>query len=124
MTRFEQELSGSIGAFWKRDAEERIARMQAQADNGEIRTNMNGGAFWNSNGNYLPADAAEVLSHTDFEFSLEETARARKVQTAMQLEAYRKNYRGPSEEEKAEMRAAFGPGTTVVDVISGDRIQL
>ena len=124
MTRFERELSGSLGAFWKKNAEAEIAKMQARADNDEIRTNIEGGAFWNSNGNYLPADCAEILSYTDFPFSLEATAKAREAQTAMQLEAYRKNYQGPSEEEKAEMRAAFGTGSTVADIITGERIRL
>lgn len=87
MTRFEQELSGALGAFWKRNAEEQIAKMQTRADNNEIRTNAKGGAFWNSNGNYLPADCAETLSHTDFPFSLEETNRARKAQAEAFLEA-------------------------------------
>ena len=124
MTRFERELSGSLGTFWKKNAEQEIAKMQARADNDEIRTNIEGGAFWNSNGNYLPADCAEILSYTDFPFSLEATAKAREAQTAMRLEAYRKNYQGPSEEEKAEMRAAFGTGSTVVDIITGERIRL
>ena len=98
--------------------------MQIRADNDEIRTDIGGGAFWNSNGNYLPADCAEILSYTDFPFSLEETARAREAQTAAFLESYRKNYKGPSEEEKAEMRAAFGTGATVVNVITGERTRL
>ena len=123
MTRFEQELSGTLGAFWKKNAEQEIERMQRMADNDEIRTNMNGAAFWNSNGNYLPADAAEKLSHTDFEFSLEETEKAREAQTAQQLEAYRQNHR-TSAEEIEEMRAAFGTGTTVCDIITGERIRL
>ena len=123
MTRFEQELSGTLGAFWKKNAEQEIERMQRMADNGEIRTNMNGAAFWNSNGNYLPADAAEKLSHTDFEFSLEETEKAREAQVTQQLKAYRQNHR-TSAEEREEMRAAFGPGTTVVNIISGERTRL
>ena len=124
MTRFERELSGELGAFWKKQAEEEIRKMQERADNDEIRTNIGGGAFWNSNGHYLPADCAEILSHTDFPFSLEETARAREAQTAAFLENYRRNYKGPSEEEKAEMRAAFGTGATVVNVITGERTRL
>lgn len=124
MTRFERELSGSLGAFWKKNAEQEIAKMQERADNDEIRTNTEGGAFWNKSGNYLPADCAEVLSYTDFPFSLEATAKAREAQTAMQLEAYRKSYKGPNEEEKVEMRAAFGIGSTVVDIITGERIRL
>ncbi len=123
MTRFEQELSGALGAFWKKHAEEEIEKMQARADNDEIRANMNGAAFWNSNGNYLPADAAEKLSHTDFEFSLEETEKAREAQVTQQLKAYRQNH-GTSAEEREEMRAAFGPGTTVVNIITGERTRL
>ena len=124
MTRFERELSGSLGDFWKRNAEQEIMKMQERADNDEIRTNTEGGAFWNMSGNYLPADCAEILSYTDFPFSLEATAKAREAQTAMQLEAYRKSYKEPGEEEKAEMRAAFGSGSTVVDIITGERIRL
>ena len=95
--------------------------MQARVDNDEISTNIGGGAFWNSNGNYLPADCAEILSHTDFPYSLEETNRAREAQIAMQLAAYRHE---TTSEERAEMQAAFGRGTTVVDIISGERIRL
>ena len=124
MTRFEQELSGALGAFWKKDAEARIARMQERVDNDEIRTNMNGAAFWNSNGNYLPSDCLEVLAHTNFPFNIEETNRAREAQDELFFENYRKNYQGPSEEELAEMQAAFGTGTTVVDVITGQEIRL
>ena len=124
MTRFERELSGALGAFWKKNAEQEIAKMQQRVDNDEIRTNANGGAFWNSNGNYLPADCAEILSYTDFPFSLEETNRARKAQNEAFLESYRKNYQGPTAEEQAEMRAAFGEGVTVVNVITGKRTRL
>ena len=124
MTRFEQELSGALGAFLKRNAEEQIARMQVRVDNNEIRTNINGGAFWAINGNYLPADCAEILSHTDFPFSLEETNRARKAQNEAFLDSYRKNYKGPTAEERMEMEAAFGKGTTVVNVITGMQTRL
>ena len=124
MTRFEQELNGSLGAFWKKHAEEEIAKMQARIENDEIRTNARGGAFWALSGNYLPAECAEILSHTDFPFSLEETNRARAEQTRAFCEAYAKNCKEPSEEEKAEMRAAFGAGTTVVNVITGKRVRV
>ena len=124
MTRFEQELKGLRGEFWKRNAEQEIAKMQECVDNDEIRTNIGGGAFWNSNGNYLSSDIAEILSYTDFPFSLEETNRAREAQTAAFLENYRKNYQGPSKEERYEMAAAFGKGTTVVNVITGERIRV
>lgn len=120
MTRFEMELSGMLGDWWKRNAEQEIAKMQERVDNKEIRTNCSGGAFWLSNGNYLQEEQAIILSHTDFSFSLEETAKAREAQTAMFLENYRKTYTGPNEEERREMRAAFGEGTEVVNILTGE----
>lgn len=44
---------------------------------------------------------------------------ARAQDTSKFLAAYRANYRGPSDEEKFEARAAFGAGATVVNVITG-----
>ena len=123
MTRFERELNGLHGNFRKRNAEQEIEKMQERADNFEIRLNMNGAAFWNSNGNYLDEECSEILSHTTFEFSLEETAKAREAQTKAFLEDYRANHK-VTEEDKAEMRAAFGEGTTVVDAITGEKITL
>ncbi len=123
MTRFEQELNGNLGAFWAKHAREEIEKMQERADNDEIRTNCEGGAFWNRSGNYLPEDCAEILSYTDFPFSREATRRAREAQNDAFLADYRKNHR-TSAEERMEMQAAFGKGTTVVDIITGERITL
>ncbi len=123
MTRFEQELSGALGAFWKRNAEQEIEKMKARIENDEIRTNIGGGAFWSSNGNYLNEECAEILSHTDFPFSPEETKRAREAQTEAFLENYRQSHK-TSATERTEMEAAFGKGTTVVNVITGERIRL
>ena len=43
----------------------------------------------------------------------------RQIEDAEAIAQYRKNYRGPSEEDLFEMRAAFGAGATVVDVLTG-----
>ena len=32
MTRFEREINGSLGGFWKRNAEEEVKKAVAQAD--------------------------------------------------------------------------------------------
>ena len=124
MTRFMRELNGDFGEFWKKNAEQDIAKMQKRADAGEIEVDENGAAFWVSSNNYLPEDCAEMLSFTDFIFDIQATAEARDKQTNEFLEEYRKNYKGPSEEEKAEMRAAFGEGAEIVDVITGKTIRL
>ena len=121
MTRFARELKGELGAFWKKNAEEEIRKMQARADHGEICTTADGAAYWVNSGNYLPADCVEILTYTDFAFSVEETTKAREAQTA---EFIRNYHHEVTEEERAEMRAAFGTGTTVVDVISGKKIKI
>ena len=124
MTRFEQEYSGALGNYWRESARKEIERLQAKADAGEILVDENGAARWKSNGRALPADCAEKLSYTTLDFSLEATAAKRDEETARSLESYRRNYTGPAEEERMEMRAAFGAGTTVVDIISGAQIRL
>ena len=123
MTRFEQEWNGLLGAFWQRRAHEEAERLMSQRDN--IEVDADGAAKWISSGSYLPADVVEKLTFAgaDF-FSAEATAAKREAQTAAFLDSYRRNYKGPSAEERMEMEAAFGKGTTVVNVITGKRIKL
>ena len=126
MTRFERELSGARGAYWKSSAEKEIRKMEERQMNGEIFFGADGVVRWTSNNRVMPKDCREILSHTAYRdlFSEEASRAAEDAETAACLESYRKNYTGPSEEEKAEMRAAFGTGSTVVDVITGKRIRL
>ena len=126
MTRFERELSGALGAYWKSSAEKEIRKMEERQMNGEIFFGADGVVRWTSNNRVMPKDCREILSHTAYRdlFSEEASRAAENAETAAFLESYRKNYKGPSEEEKAEMRAAFGTGSTVVDVITGKRIRL
>ena len=126
MTRFERELSGALGAYWKSSAEKEIRKMEERQMNGEIFFGADGVVRWTSNNRVMPKDCREILSHTAYRdlFDEEASRAAEDAETAASLEAYRKNYQGPSEEEKAEMRAAFGTGSTVVDIITGERIRL
>ena len=122
MTRFAWEWNGELGAFWQKNAHEEAARLLAQRDNIEVEED--GAAKWKSNGSYLPADVVEKLTFAgaDF-FSAEATAAKRETQTAEFLGNYRRNYRTTAE-ERAEMEAAFGKGTTVVNIITGEKIKL
>ena len=126
MTRLQRELNGSLGVHWRESALKEIARMQEKADNGEILIDENGAASWKSNGRALPGDCCEKLAYTSVTFSAEATAAKRKAENDAFLESYRKanQNRRRSSEELNEMRAAFGTGTTVVDIITGERIRL
>jgi hypothetical protein len=122
MTRFAREWNGEFGAFWQKNAHEEAARLLAQKDNIEVEAD--GAAKWKSSGNYLPADVVDKLTFAgaDF-FSAEATAAKRDAQTAEFLNSYRKNHKVTAE-DRAEMEAAFGKGTTVVDIITGEKITL
>ena len=126
MTRFERELNGSLGAYWKSSAEKEIRKMEERQINGEIFFGADGVVRWKGNNRVMPKDCREILSHTAYRdlFSEEASRAAEDAETAAFLESYRKNYKGPSEEEKTEMRAAFGTGTTVCNIITGERIRL
>lgn len=123
MTRFEMEISGSIGAFWKKNAEEEVRKAVAQADT-QATVDADGAIRWNSNGRYLMDDFCEKLEYADYGFSRKATAEKREVQNAESLAQYCRNDRGLSGEELAEARAAFGEGTMVVDVLTGKKARL
>lgn len=78
---------------------------------------------WNSNNRVPFDDMLECFQHLGW-ITLQErenSAAARDADTAAFLAEYRANYRGPSEEERAEARAEFGAGATVVNVPTGRR---
>ena len=126
MTRFARELSGELGAYWTENAKKEIRKMEERQINGEIFFGADGVVRWTSNNRVMPKDCREILSHTVYRdlYSEDASRAAEEAETAAFLEAYRKSYKGPGEEEKAEMRAAFGTGATVVNVITGERIRL
>ena len=123
MTRFAMEWNGQLGAYWEAQAHaeaERLMGMRA-----DIEVDDDGAAKWVSSGRYLPADVVEKLTFAgaDF-FSAEATAVKRTAQNAAFIDSYSRNHKGPSAEERIEMAAAFGKGTTVVNVITGTRTRL
>ena len=123
MTRFEQEINGSLGAFWKKNTEEEVRKAVVQADE-KATVEADGAVKWNSNGLYLMDDFCEKLEYAGYAFSREATAEKRDEQNAESLAEYRKSDRGLSGEALAEARAAFGEGTTVVNVLTGKKTLL
>ena len=122
MTRFEQELSGALGTGWKASAERELEKVRKEFEEGKITVDGNGVAR-NRIGRVLMDDMLEKLTYITDTVDEEATKAVRAEEVSRSLEAYRKNHR-TSEEEKAEMRAAFGTGNTVVNIITGERIRL
>ena len=123
MTRFERELSGALGAYWKTSAEKELEKIREELEQGLITIDENGVAR-NRIGRVLMSDMLEKLTYITDEVDAEATAAARAEEVQRSLAAYRANAKPASEEEKNEMRAAFGEGQTVVDILTGERITL
>ena len=70
MTRFEREISGSLGEFWKKNAEEEVRKAVAQADT-QATADADGAIKWNSNGRYLMDDFCEKLEYAGYAFDRE-----------------------------------------------------
>ena len=125
MSRFLKDLNGEFGEYWKKDAEQQIAKVIEEYAAGKITVDENGVAR-NCIGRVLMDDLAEVLEAAGCcpAFSRTATAEANEIETLKSIEEYRKQKHTPSAEELGEMRAAFGTGTTVVDVLAGETITL
>ena len=123
MTRFQRELNGELGAYWKREAEKELERVKTDLQAGKITIDENGVAR-NCIGRVLMSDMLEKLVMVTDKASVEATTAAREQEVEESLAEYRKNARPAAEEERMEMRAAFRKGTTVVNVLTGEKTEL
>lgn len=124
-SRFELELSGERGDFWKKDAEKRLEEVKKDIATGDITIDEDGVAR-NCLGRVVMSDMADIIELVSKDFNRKNTEDARDKEDRKFIEEYRKQQKNReySWEELAEMRAAFGEGTTVVDVFSGRKIKL
>ena len=60
MTRFEKELSGALGAYWKKEAEKELERVSQDIKDGKITIDENGVAR-NCKGRALQNDMLEKV---------------------------------------------------------------
>lgn len=123
MTRFQRELSGELGEFWKKEAEKQLDKVRAELAEGKISIDAEGVAR-NCIGRVLMDDLLEQLGMVMDKVNAEATRAARETENAAFLAEYRVRRNAPSAEELAEMRATFGAGATVVDVLTGEKIAL
>ena len=123
MTRFQMEITGQLGDWWKANAEKEVERAVAKATE-DATVDEAGVIRWNTNGRCIPDDFCEKLEYAGFKFSREATREAREIDDNEFIKRYKAMKHEPTAEEMNEMRAAFGPGTTVVDLLSGREIRL
>lgn len=122
MTRFQQELSGALGEYWRKDALKEIEKTRKEFESGEITIDADGVAR-NCIGRALMDDKLEILEHVTDQADKEATRAAREAENAESIRRYQEFRRthGYSAEERAEMAAAFGEGEQVVDILTGER---
>ena len=123
MTRFMANLNGHFGDYWKKDAEKELQRVREELDNGEITIDENGVAR-NCIGRALASDMIEKVALVTDLIDMDATQRARDKEVDESIAEYRRNARPATQEELMEMRAAFGPGETVVDILTGQTYYL
>lgn len=114
MTDYIASLNGN--GPYRGEAERLIADFDTQAT-----VDAAGVVRWNSNNQVPPEDVLELWAHVGKPFNLEASKAARSADLDRFLAEYRARYKGPSPEERAEARAAFGPGVELVNVITGHR---
>jgi len=82
-----------------------------------------GAWFWHSNENYLFNDCLEKAG-IDFDSEAQDSARSKANEKFIsEYREFMETYEY-SDEEKAGMRAAFGEGAEVVNIVTGKKIQL
>ena len=97
MTRFQRELNGELGAYWKREAEKELERVKTDLQAGKITIDENGVAR-NCIGRVLMSDMLEKLVMVTDKASVEATTAAREQEVEESLAEYRKNARPATEE--------------------------
>ena len=123
MTRFEKELSGALGEYWKKEVENELSKIRKDIDEGRITIDESGVAR-NCIGRALQNDMLEKVMMVSYRVNAEATRKECEKEALAAIEEYRANYKEPDQEELFELRAAYGRGTTVVDVITGRKIKL
>lgn len=79
---------------------------------------------WKTNGQVPPREVLEFWAYAQKPFDLEASLRALEEDVERFIQEYRRRWRPPGPEALAELRAAFGPGAVVVDVLAGRRFKV
>lgn len=123
MGRFNDYINGlkpDANPYYKEQAERLLIEFYTRA------TVTDGVVRWTSNDRVPPSDILEFWHHIGKKFDYEKSLKVQEEENAAFLENYRKQMENyvPSQEERYEMEAAFGKGATVVNVLTGKKIDL
>lgn len=123
MSRFQREISGQLGDFWKKNAEDEIIQAVKLANEDSI-VETDGAIKWKKSGNYVPDDLCEKLEYAGFNFSRKVTNNKREEQNALFFKNYKESKREIDSEQKVEMNANFEKDDIIIDVISKKKYKI
>ena len=106
MTKFEKKIAGKLGTYWEKDAKKTTERVRQQILKSEIRIISK--VPYNKADRVVTNEIQEILNYLDIKFDNEKTTQAREAETLAVIENYRHCRKEISEEEKYELRCAFG----------------
>ncbi|MNJ89988.1 hypothetical protein D3C87_75780 [compost metagenome] len=120
MTNYIKALESDGPVVFRDQAQRLIQQFDTDA------TVIDGVVRWNSNNQVPPKDILELWDYIGKDFDIDKSLHVCHVETTEFLSRYRESQKNReySDEEMGEMRAAFGSDTTVVNVVTGRRIQL
>lgn len=115
----QNRLNGLLGDWWQKEQMKEIEKVRQ--DIAEGRITFKDGVAYNCIGRVIMNDLAEVVEYINPEgFSRDATRVARYVEVDREIEEYLRNSPKTTEEDLIEMRAAFGPGEKVVNILTGE----
>lgn len=118
MSDYVRDYDRNDNSLWAKYARRLVVKLRTEA------TITDGIIRWDSNGAVPPGDCLALAAHIGLPVNLAACKAVSDRETDAFLTDYRKRNSGPvSAEQRAEMRAAFGPGATVVNVLTGRRTQ-
>lgn len=108
---------------WTRDKAEIERFIDMVFDDGAV--DEDGAFYWKRSGHFADSDGCDKLDAIGItnlfsNYDRAETIRKATEQYEETVREYRSHRHTPTAEEMFEMRAAFGEGVTIVDVISGE----
>lgn len=107
---------------WERENAERVTKQLR-----ENATITDGVVRWNTNNQVPPEDIVEFAAYIGMPVDVEKSKAAREKDNDEFFKRYRERQANLTEEQRAErafeMRAAFGPGEKVVDIITGETFE-
>lgn len=116
MTDYVKQYSNPTSKWAREETDRLIGKFDTQA------TVVDGVVRWDSSKRVPPTDILDLWKHVGKNFDYDKSVAVSEADMTAFFEEYRASRAGgPNEEERAEARAAHGPGVELVNIITGKK---